>query len=80
MRPRMIKRAEPDARGESDSPRRRARATVVIADSGTEAEVLIFAAGEAVAAGSEFRHRGTRWIVTGARRDSGVMVAEPKLH
>ena len=80
MRPRIIKRVEPDAWGESDSPRRRTRATVVIADSGTEAEVLVFAAGEDVAAGSEFRYRGTLWVVTGARRDSGVMVAEPKSH
>lgn len=56
------------------------RETVVIADSGAEAEVLVFHSGTAIRQGFEFRHRGTRWVVTGRRRDSGVLVAEPSAH
>jgi hypothetical protein len=53
---------------------------VVIADAGATAEVLVFARDEPVARGSEFSYRGTTWIVTGARRDSGILVAEPAAH
>ena len=56
------------------------RETVVIADSGTEAEVLVFPPGEAVRQGLEFRHRGTTWVIMGCSRDSGVLVAEPSTH
>jgi hypothetical protein len=53
------------------------RATIVIADSGGEAELIVFPAGEAVAEGTQFRYRGTIWVITGGRRDSGLLVAEP---
>ena len=53
------------------------RPTVVIADSGRDAEVLVFPPGESIGRGSEFQFRGATWIVTGRRRDSGVLVAEP---
>ena len=56
---------------------RNRRTTMVIADSGTAAEVLVFPDGEAVESGAKFCFRGTVWIVTGARRDSGILVAEP---
>jgi hypothetical protein len=53
---------------------------VVIADSGTAAEVLVFSPDESIAKGAEFRYRGTLWVITGARRDSGILVAEPAAH
>ena len=56
------------------------RPTVVIADFGSEAEVLVFPPGEAVERGVQFRYRGTTWIITGTRRDSGLFVAEPFTH
>lgn len=56
------------------------RPTVVIADSGSDAEVLVFPPGEALCRGTEFQHRGVTWIVTGHRRDSRVLVAEPAAH
>lgn len=67
---------DPAARGTVRS----SRETVVIADSGTQAEVLVFPPGEAVRQGLQFRHRGTTWVITGRRRDSGVLVAEPSAH
>jgi len=59
---------------------REGRVTVVIADSGATAEVLVFPRDEPIAKGGEFHYRGTRWTVTGARRDSGILVAEPSAH
>jgi hypothetical protein len=53
---------------------------VVIADSGNDAEVVVFPADEHVASGAEFRYRGTIWVITRACRDSGVLVAEPVSH
>ena len=55
----------------------RRRTTMVIADSGTAAEVLVFADGEVVESGARFRYRDTLWTITTARRDSGILVAEP---
>jgi len=49
----------------------------VIADSGTTAELLVFPAAERLGRGSKFRYRETLWLVTGHRRDSGILVAEP---
>jgi hypothetical protein len=54
--------------------------TVVIVDSGTTAEVLVFSPDEPIARGGEFNYRGTTWVITGARRDSGILVAEPTTH
>jgi hypothetical protein len=59
---------------------RKGRGTVVIADSGSTAEVLVFSSDEPIARGAKFSHRGTTWEITGARRDSGVLVAEPAAH
>jgi hypothetical protein len=56
------------------------RGTVVIADSGAEAEVLVLPPGQPIGCGVEFDHRGTTWVITGTRRDSGVLVAEPASH
>ena len=57
--------------------RARCRPTVVIADSGVTAEVLIFSPDETLGKGTQFFHRGTTWIITGISRDSGVLVARP---
>jgi hypothetical protein len=80
MRPRIIKGALPATEDDRERARRQGRATVVIADSGADAEVLVFPADEMVTTGAEFHYRGTIWIITGARRDSGVLVAEPVSH
>ena len=53
------------------------RSRVVIADSGAEAEILVLPPGEPLDRGAVFRHHGATWVVTGMRRDSGVLVAEP---
>ena len=53
------------------------RSTLVIADSGTTAELLVFPSADRLARGSKFRYRETLWVVTGHRRDSGILVAEP---
>ena len=58
----------------------RARMTPVIADWGTTAELLVFPADEPVVCGAQFYYCGTIWIVTGHRRDSRIMVAEPARH
>jgi len=52
----------------------------VIADSGSAAEVLVFSPDEQIAQGGEFHYRGTTWVVSGVRRDSGILVAEPAAH
>ena len=80
MRPRIIKGALPTTRDDRERPGRRGRATVVIADSGAEAELLVFPAEEQVDKGAEFHYRGTVWVITGSRRDSGVLFAEPAAH
>lgn len=59
---------------------RERRFKVVIADSGDAAEVLVFPADEPIAKGGVFHHRGATWIITGSRRDSGILVAEPTAH
>jgi hypothetical protein len=53
---------------------------VVIADAGAEAEVLVFPPGEPIGRGTEFQFRGVTWVITGRRRDSRVLVAEPAAH
>ena len=56
------------------------RTNLVIADWGPTAELLMFPAGEPVDRGAEFQYHGTRWVITGRRRDSRIMVAEPISH
>jgi hypothetical protein len=53
------------------------RSTVVIADAGTSAELLLFSTDKRIRPGATFRHRGATWLVTERRRDSGILVAEP---
>lgn len=79
--PRILKRVRRAANDGSDwAAARVGRVKVVIADSGTAAEVLVFSPDESIAKGAEFRYRGTLWVITGARRDSGILVAEPAAH
>ncbi len=81
MGPRIFKRERAAANDGSDwAEAREGRVTVVIADSGATAEVLVFSPDEPIAKGGEFQYRGTTWIVTGPRRDSGILVAEPSPH
>ena len=53
--------------------------TVVIADSGAMAELLVFPPDEPIDLGTRFHYRGTVWEVSG-KRDSGILVAEPSRH
>ena len=79
--PRILKRVRRAANDESDrTAARESRVTVVIADSGATAEVLVFSPDEPIEKGGEFHYRGTTWVITGARRDSGILVAEPSAH
>jgi hypothetical protein len=81
MGTRLISKVRPKAiNGNDDIPGRGRRGTVVIADSGFEAEVLVFPPGQLVRCGAEFDYRGMTWMVTAERRDSGVLVAEPVAH
>ena len=53
------------------------RKTVVIADAGGRADVVVLDATHPVHAGSCFDHAGRRWIIRGQRHHSRVLVAEP---
>jgi len=79
--PRNFKRVRRAANDGSEwTAARKGRVTVVIADSGGTAEVLVFPPDEPIAKGGEFHYRGTTWVITGSRRDSGILVAEPSAH
>lgn len=81
MRRRIISGGRPVSPGEGESRALRAgRTSLVIADWGPTAELLIFPAGEPVGRGAEFHYRGSVWIITGRRRDSRILVAEPVSH
>lgn len=58
-------------------PRPRRRKTVVIADDGVNASVVLLDAADSVNAGSRFEHRGRQWVIRGPRPHSRVIVAEP---
>ena len=78
--PRIISCARPQSVATPECTRRPAkRSTVVIADSGTAVELLVFPPGEPVDHETCFRYRGTVWKITG-KRDSGILVAEPSRH
>lgn len=80
MTHRIIVDARPDQTGnQEDSPHPTGRSTLVIADSGAVAEVLVFPSREPVGPGTHFRYRGAVWEITG-KRDSGILVAEPSRH
>lgn len=79
--PRVFRQARFAASDGTDSgTAREGRVTVVIVDYGATAEVLVFSPEEEIAEGGEFHYRGTTWIITGTRRDSGILVAEPAAH
>ncbi len=56
----------------------RRRATVVIADAGTAASVIVVETDMPLSLGSCFRHGATWWRVIGRRHDSRVLVARPE--
>jgi hypothetical protein len=60
--------------------KRGGRTSVVIADSGTSASVVVFPSSVNVAPGARFRYGDGLWMVTGERRDSGIFVARPIGH
>jgi hypothetical protein len=53
------------------------RATVVIADAGTAAKVIVVETALPLSLGARFFHCGIQWRVVGRRRDSRVLVAQP---
>jgi len=63
--------------GHTGPPGLERRKTVVIADDGGEASVVVFDASHKAETGSEFDHAGRRWVIRGQRRHSRVFVAEP---
>ena len=81
MEPRILSKIRHTTDRSPESPSTcRQRPTVVIADSGADAEVLVFPPEDAVEKGTRFFYRGTMWVVVGRRRDSRVLVAEPASH
>ena len=81
MAHRIICGARPHTPADDHPTRRRSlRARMVIADWGTTAEVLVFPANEPIKRGARFQYCGTLWVITGSRRDSRVLVAEPLSH
>jgi len=58
-------------------PRPKTRKTVVIADDGMHASVVLLDAAACAGEGSRFEHLGRQWIVRGHRHHSRVLVAEP---
>lgn len=81
MEPRIVRKDRCVAGNGSDrTAGRERRPTVVIADSGADAEVLVFPPGEPIGKGTEFHYRGVTWVITRRRRDSRVLVAEPAAH
>jgi hypothetical protein len=78
MAPHVIRETQPrSADGTDWNQKGGRRSNLVIADSGTAAELLVFPATESLARGSRFHYREIVWVVTGNRRDSGILVAEP---
>jgi hypothetical protein len=80
MTPHIIGGVQPHSARSQEFIRRPAgRSRVVIADSGTTVELLVFPSGDPIVRGTRFRYRGTVWEITG-KRDSGILVAEPSRH
>jgi hypothetical protein len=53
------------------------RKTVVIADDGRAAAVVVLDGHQPTDNGSVFQHLGRSWVIRGSRHDSRVLVAEP---
>jgi hypothetical protein len=60
-----------------EPPRPQRRKTIVIADDGARAVLVLFDAAQLVADGLRFKHDGRAWVVRGARGGSGLLVATP---
>jgi hypothetical protein len=58
-------------------PQTKNRKTVVIADDGLHASVVLLDGADRATEGSLFEHLGRRWIIRGHRHHSRVLVAEP---
>lgn len=58
-------------------PRASRRGTVVIADDGNAASIIVLDGHQQTATGSVFEHHGRSWMIRGSRRHSRVLVAEP---
>ena len=81
MTRRIISGGHPISANEHNPYATRARRTnLVIADWGATAELLIFPADEPVGPGVEFQYGESIWVITGSRRDSRILVAEPVTH
>ena len=81
MGPHVIRESRPrPAEGTDRDGERGGRSHLVIADSGATAELLVVPVKERLDRGSRFRYREIVWVVTGHRRDSGILVAEPVSH
>jgi hypothetical protein len=55
----------------------RSRASVIIIDSGTTAQVIVVEQEEGLQVGSRFSHQGLVWQITGHRPHGRALVAEP---
>ncbi|MCU0303204.1 MAG: hypothetical protein MUC56_03970 [Thermoanaerobaculales bacterium] len=58
-------------------PRFADRKTPVITDDGGEVALALLEVGQPTTAGETFVHRGRRWVISGRRQDSRVLVARP---
>jgi hypothetical protein len=59
------------------SPGIAARETIVIADSGDAAAVIVVHTDQILEAGSRFQHDGVAWRITGRRPHSRALIAIP---
>lgn len=80
MEQRVISGARPHSPADDIPGSRSRRARLVIADWGPTAELLVFPRDEPVDRGARFHYHGTLWVITGRRRDSRVLVAQPISH
>lgn len=77
MARRIISGARPHTPADAGMEEPVRRSNLVIADWGPTAELLVFPPGEPVDTGARFHYRGSIWVITGRRRDSRILVAEP---
>lgn len=58
-------------------PQNEHRKTVVIADDGRAAALVVLDENQPASTGSCFEHGGRSWVIRGSRHHSRVLVAEP---
>ena len=58
-------------------PRSATRETIVIADSGDTAAVIVLHTDRMLGVGSTFLHNGSMWQITGRRPHSRALIASP---